>query len=615
MIQGLNRFVLVFLLLAIPGLSFAAYAVRAAPLIEPAPRYDLPRFAVYTATITPTPRPSITTRAAPVPTCLPDTPLSLVYLPNSSIVSDILPLPDGSFLLHGRIDKSEATWLAKMDASGKLLWQNLYGSRMGAVHLGVNGNIVLEFDRSNLEIDLNGKVVRALGFYWYHPNADNSFTIIDGGKVARYKDQQTVLWQTEIKGFGGLSTTTSDGGALFAYAGSYVDKSVYYAPIYTDVKVIKIRPDGQAIQRVYGRLVGDETLDYLQSTSDGGALLAGTHYYEQLGSDYDIWLMKINAGGGLSWQKTLKRAPYGETLQNIYSLDKGYLVVLGAADNNDPTLVRLNANGSLGWQEVITSSRGPVEIHAAADTVDGGVLLAGMTWEKTSVYWLAKVDSKGRLVWEKTLGYQLPGAPDSEVLTMLPLANKQILLGGLTNQLGGSLAREYSAWIAQIPDSGKPLGLLKLLPGKVSVISALGSRPNTLMDEIVLGNGIPLKEVAFSVVETNLLPSPACLPAGAVFPSPAALPSLTPSITPTLALTRNLFLTDPQMRGDDVLKLQQRLYELGYTEVGARDGIFGPMTESAVRNFQIRNHLEVDGYVGPKTWIQLFSPSAIKAGR
>ncbi len=67
------------------------------------------------------------------------------------------------------------------------------------------------------------------------------------------------------------------------------------------------------------------------------------------------------------------------------------------------------------------------------------------------------------------------------------------------------------------------------------------------------------------------------------------------------------------MQGDDVLLLQQRLYELGYTEVGARDGIFGRMTSTAVRNFQQRNNLEVDGYVGPKTWTQLFSSSAVGA--
>ena len=66
------------------------------------------------------------------------------------------------------------------------------------------------------------------------------------------------------------------------------------------------------------------------------------------------------------------------------------------------------------------------------------------------------------------------------------------------------------------------------------------------------------------------------------------------------------------MQGDDVLKLQQRLLELGYAEVGAPDGIFGRMTREAVRRFQERNTLTVDGYVGPKTWARLFSPNALR---
>lgn len=604
-----TRLLTVWTLLVLAALAFtlAVPGAQATASIAPAN----PRGALA-ATSTPTPATSgpLATLAA---ACAPGAPLSLVYLPNSTHILDFLPLADGNFLLRGRIDDSEGTWLAKMDASGGLLWQNVYGMQMGTPHLAASGNIVLEFGRTNVEIAPDGKLVRALGIPWYQPNADGGFTTILGGNVIRYKDPQTLLWQTGVKDYGGLATTTSDGGALFAYAGVYADKSVYYAPLYTDLKVIKITPDGQAVQRVYGKLVGDETLDFLRDTGDGGALLAGTHAYEQLGADYDIWLMKVNAGGGLSWQSTLRLAPNVETLQAVHLLKSGYLVEASASYGSDLVLVRLKPNGSLTWQKIITSSRGPVQISTAADTADGGLLLAGKTWEKTGVSWLAKLDSRGRLVWEKTIGYDLPNAPGTEVLSILPLANGKIMLGGVTNQVERRLAPQYSAWMAQIPDAGQVLGLIQLLPGKFSVSATLGSRPNTLPNEIVTGSGAPVKEISFAVKSTQLQPAPACLPEGALVPTPAALPTLTPSITPTLAFSRNLFLTDPPMQGDDVLKLQQRLYELGYTEVGARDGSFGRMTASAVRHFQERNGLEVDGYVGPKTWSQLFSADAVKA--
>lgn len=35
------------------------------------------------------------------------------------------------------------------------------------------------------------------------------------------------------------------------------------------------------------------------------------------------------------------------------------------------------------------------------------------------------------------------------------------------------------------------------------------------------------------------------------------------------------------------------------------DGYFGPRTERAVREFQRRSGLEVDGLVGPTTWLYL----------
>lgn len=570
-----------------------------------------------TATVTPT---TMLTSTATPPVgpyaCLPDSPWSQTFLPDSTFINEIQLLQDGSYLLRGRIDGSEGTWLAKMDASGRLIWQNVYGVQMGTVRLGPGGNIVLEFRRTFLELGPDGKVIRTYNLPWYQPNADGGFTTIINQSVIRYKDASTPLWQVEVKDFAGLNTTTSDGGAFLAYAGVYIDRSVYYAPQYTDIKVIKISPDGSVFQRVYGKLVGDETLDYLQNTSDGGALMAGTHAYELLGSDYDIWLMKFNTGGSLTWQSTLKLAPHNETLRNIFILKKGFLVEVSTYERNDPVLIRINANGSLGWQKIITSIRGEVEITTAADTADGGLLLAGKTWEKTPVYWLAKLDARGRLVWEKTLGYELPGEPDSDVWSILPLESGKILVGGLTNQVGSRTVPEFSAWVAQIADAGQPLGLIKLLPGKFNIISTLGSRPNTLPDEILSGGAAaPVKEASFSVLETKLQPVPACLPSGAYFPTPSALPSLTPTVTPTLALIRHLYLTDPPMEGDDVLNLQKRLYELGYTEVGARDGLFGRMTNTAVRNFQERNNLEVDGYVGPKTWSRLFSTQAIRAGK
>ena len=61
-------------------------------------------------------------------------------------------------------------------------------------------------------------------------------------------------------------------------------------------------------------------------------------------------------------------------------------------------------------------------------------------------------------------------------------------------------------------------------------------------------------------------------------------------------------------RGSDVKNLQQRLNSLGYN-CGNADGIFGTRTYNAVRAFQRKNGLAVDGIVGKDTRSKLFSGS------
>ncbi len=63
---------------------------------------------------------------------------------------------------------------------------------------------------------------------------------------------------------------------------------------------------------------------------------------------------------------------------------------------------------------------------------------------------------------------------------------------------------------------------------------------------------------------------------------------------------RMIYLRSPMTRGDDVTDLQQRLGSLGF-DAGWLDGIFGPDTERAVRDFQHNQGVNADGVVGRET--------------
>lgn len=63
---------------------------------------------------------------------------------------------------------------------------------------------------------------------------------------------------------------------------------------------------------------------------------------------------------------------------------------------------------------------------------------------------------------------------------------------------------------------------------------------------------------------------------------------------------RLLFLTSPNLRGDDVAELQSGLGRIGF-DCGRVDGILGPRTADALRDFQRNCGLHDDAVCGPDT--------------
>jgi N-acetylmuramoyl-L-alanine amidase len=77
---------------------------------------------------------------------------------------------------------------------------------------------------------------------------------------------------------------------------------------------------------------------------------------------------------------------------------------------------------------------------------------------------------------------------------------------------------------------------------------------------------------------------------------------------------RSLYLHNLDlMRGDDIAALQTRLTEMGFN-CGRVDGIYGPRTELAVKEFQKSVGATVDGKCGPATIIALIRLTKIVSG-
>lgn len=182
--------------------------------------------------------------------------------------------------------------------------------------------------------------------------------------------------------------------------------------------------------------LGGNAIDLLLSsapTADGGSILAGysnsndgdvsLHYGTIATSDY--WIVKLNVDGEIVWQKT-----YGGTKNDAaYAVqptsDGGYIVAgesysndmdvsnhIGLSDFPDYWIIKLDGNGDLEWEK----SYGGTNIDAARsimETDDDGFIVAGYSWSNDenvsgnhgfSDYWVIKISSVGTLVWQKSFG-------------------------------------------------------------------------------------------------------------------------------------------------------------------------------------------------------------------
>jgi len=86
-------------------------------------------------------------------------------------------------------------------------------------------------------------------------------------------------------------------------------------------------------------------------------------------------------------------------------------------------------------------------------------------------------------------------------------------------------------------------------------------------------------------------------PPGGNIPLPPPVPCGNPAYPGTLLRNGS--------RGENVRTMQRMLNNLGAQPRLAEDGIFGPLTENAVRTFQRKFELNADGIIGPITWARV----------
>lgn len=196
---------------------------------------------------------------------------------------------------------------------------------------------------------------------------------------------------------------TSDGGYILAGYTTTYDVGFF------DMFLVKTDSSGNQIwQKSFGGKYW-EVANYGQQTSDGGYILVGkTETYGA--GDLDFYLVKTDASGNKTWQKTFGGADEDIADSGQQTSDGGYILAghtySYGAGYKDIFLVKTDTSGNKTWEKVFGGSKSEIA-HAVKQTSDGGYILAGETYSygaggKDMI--LIKTDSSGNKIWQKTFG-------------------------------------------------------------------------------------------------------------------------------------------------------------------------------------------------------------------
>ena len=165
---------------------------------------------------------------------------------------------------------------------------------------------------------------------------------------------------------------------------------------------------------------------YTNSTNSGDI---GTNH----GGAYDYWIIKLDALGNIQWQKLLGGNGEDRAMSVKQTTEGGYIVEGYSYSSNsddvagtnhgdaDIWVVKLDALGNITWQKLL----GGNSTELAADiqqTADGGYIVSGQTFSSNSGdvglnhgsydSWVVKLDGLGNIQWQKTLGGRdIEGSP------------------------------------------------------------------------------------------------------------------------------------------------------------------------------------------------------------
>lgn len=247
-------------------------------------------------------------------------------------------------------------------------------------------------------------------------------------------------------------------------------------------------------EKSYGGKHSDYLFD-VQPTPDYGFILAGSSLSKKTGNktdegngDLDYFIWKMDEKGDLDWQKSFGGSG-ADLLQSIRLTHDAGFILAGTSDSQktlqkkdsckgreDFWIIKLNAKGAEQWQRTIGGS-GQELLQSIAPTADGGYIIGGSSSSRKSGklkngiedpfgkkedgygnldYYIVKLDSDGKIEWQKTYGGQYA----DELRSIVPTRDGGYLLGGSSNspESGNKSEKNYGQsdyWVLKLDTKGE----------------------------------------------------------------------------------------------------------------------------------------------------------------
>lgn len=263
-------------------------------------------------------------------------------------------------------------------------------------------------------------------------------------------DLGNLLWE---KTYGGADwdagysvDETSDDGYIIA-GGTYS-----FGAGDGDVYLIKTDTAGNFLwQKTFGDTSNDWAYS-VQETNDGGFIIAG-HTASFGAGSWDVYLVKTDLSGNLSWQKAYGGASSEDGFSVQQTADEGYIIAgitasFGAGDW-DIYLIKTDASGDALWTKTFGGDTTDY-CYSVQETNDGGYIAAGYTTSfgagGEDVY-VIKTDTSGNVLWTKTFG----DANNERGFAVQQTSDGGYIIGAFTNSFGSG---NYDVYLIKTDASG-----------------------------------------------------------------------------------------------------------------------------------------------------------------